>query len=385
MVLGWNKETFSDIQSKLSESIKTCESDEEKYYYQKMLDNFNCVCVDLFSNNNPQKRESLKNRLKDKSYEAISYNRFYYYIEKLKEMTGYLMDSIYSIQEEYDEELSFEPIYLANSKVISMVAYFFNNFDSSLVNTSTEILNSDSTFVTFTHSTGKNIELSDSCYTSDRDNKYIFLRITQRNNYSDYLDFVHEMGHSINYYLNPDGFYLAEPNQFSEVEAIFPELVAAYDCINEDNRNEIYSALFKDLISTLDRINYLFDTGVILKLWQNNNCKINFNFLSKLNNLGFTKKFTNNTLSTDILDDGKYVFSYLVSLELLNIYRYDKEEALKKYREIISCKDIDNFLSILRIAPIGNCCLQEMELIINNYKQALEKSFGDGHGKKTKI
>lgn len=73
----------------------------------------------------------------------------------------------------------------------------------------------------------------------------------------------------------------------------------------------------------------LLQHKLIIECWQNNDYEVDKNFYGDLRNNKINRNQFKESINTDIEDEGAYVVSYMVALELFSIYKQDKKSALQ--------------------------------------------------------
>lgn len=165
-----------------------------------------------------------------------------------------------------------------------------------------------------------------------------FIKAADSHSIATYYSLVHEYGHAIQGLISPKAFL--ERYFFEEVASLFPEMVAMYE-----QRESIYS--IDSYYSELAYFKAYFESASTLSmhpmLWQiKRDCEEN-NWKKFYDDayckLGLDRNDVKETIQSNIEDEGIYVLSFTVAIELLNIYKTDKKKALELFKEFLN---IDN-------------------------------------------
>ena len=144
---------------------------------------------------------------------------------------------------------------------------------------------------------------------------------------------THEYGHSIATIINPKRY--SNDDFFIEIESLFFELIGLdyYYSINHDN---FYADCMRDKITTYywNANNVTAMKRVSDKTFENMEGELSSKKLCKryLREEGFDTK----QLTIDVDDKMKYLFSYIVAVELFETYKEDKDLAIHLLKQIIN-------------------------------------------------
>ncbi len=144
---------------------------------------------------------------------------------------------------------------------------------------------------------------------------------------------THEYGHAIGARLNDKRYY--SDDTFVEIESLFMSLIGI-DYYHEKTNDEYFKMLLKKKVYDYavssqevlmfknvhdNTFRYMKDNDSALKL-----CDI---YLEK-------EGFNPNKVNIDIEDSMKYIFSYMVAIELYEVYKEDKELAFNLLKKIVN-------------------------------------------------
>ena len=162
---------------------------------------------------------------------------------------------------------------------------------------------------------------------------------------------THEYGHSIASVINPKRYF--NDDFFTEIESIFFELIGLdyYYDITKDK-------YFSDLI--VDKTNTYYWSANNVTAMKRVSDKTFKNMNDEISSLKYCKKylkeegFDEKTISIDVDDKMKYLFSYIVAIELFEIYKEDKGLAINLLKNIVNRdKDISEYASIYsNVVPV---------------------------------
>lgn len=194
---------------------------------------------------------------------------------------------------------------------------------------------------------------------------YITINIDQNSNLL--ASISHEEGHAIASLINPNRYQRDEHSFYSEIESLFFELIA-----DDYFENELDSETFKN-----EKLNELLDYFVIAMMIidQKNIADIGF---KQKNPTAKTIKIDRSILNCDSsIDIGaciieeymKYAISYIVAIELYELYKEDKEQAIEKLKNILNRNENDSEYRNIMTTVIPNKSLVKFrDRLITDYK-----------------
>lgn len=202
-----------------------------------------------------------------------------------------------------------------------------------------------------------------------------FINCIDTNDIKKYYNLIHEYGHVLQYYINPKELYKPTNEMFSEVSSLFPELVALYENDGNFDMLSVHLEQYLNLTNLLGWATNLVLHSPVINTWISNKKKLNKDFFSTidyyydLDNDGF-----HSLLETTIDDNGTYIISYMVAIELFHIYKVDKEKAFELYEKILRIpygKDV--YKTLNQMFNLGEHLEEESLEIINNLSLSLQK------------
>lgn len=178
---------------------------------------------------------------------------------------------------------------------------------------------------------------------------YMTLGATGKDRYrNDLIDAAHEMGHGLVSLMSPERYY-GDDYFFNEIETTFFELIAQdffakelgdtgfYD--DEEARLETYYCTAEDILANQRLVDKRYSLGNPTK--------------EELFNAIANKQLQGMLLASDEADiqkDIKYLFSYIVAIELYEIYKQDPKTALEMLKAILVKKEKESeYTNITRI------------------------------------
>ena len=265
-------------------------------------------------------------------YDMSKYINIYPYIEEFKTKLKNLL--------KYDSYKFREPgkLKLSKNDIFELIHDLFKSTTKEIYNKYLELEKEKDSIV----------ELDASIDTNDGSSYYFpivnkrFISVGTKGDSEELLStLAHEFGHSIGSMYNGDRY--VNGDFFLEIESQFFELIANDYFANKINKN-YYEGLSKEILYDY----YSNAKGFIA------NRDILDEVFNKLNTVDnpyeyYTFLVDNNTdyKTIDIPEKTKYLFGYIVALELFEIYKDDKELAIELLKNII-CKD-DNRTELSRI------------------------------------
>ena len=381
MKYNWDKEEFIAQRQKL-ETLYNCEADvKTKVYLQKVMD----CSDDLFNktfNNFPAPNMSKEQRLTDIANSTLIYSRYYSIISSFFSECCELNPQIVSISEQLDKirkNNDFPFLYtgakLSQSNVLSLVNNFYQGFDEELYAYFLRAYEDRFNFVKFFKN---KIKSNNDCngYTLFIDGvQKNFIAISETAPIETYACAIHEYGHAIHNLINPQISYTDNNNFFVEIASIFPEMVAIYE--NQPNFSPLQQSyyLYSLFLSYYDSAELLCLHTPVINLWKECNFKFNFKFFHELKKYYDIDYKCFKELSCNIIDDeGIYILSYIISLELFHIYKQDKKRALELFKKILKYPVTDDLLVLFsEDFTLNKYTKVESEITLDKLEKQLEK------------
>ncbi len=172
--------------------------------------------------------------------------------------------------------------------------------------------------------------------------KESFIDISWNHIFLDIIVLIHEYGHAIHFQTNYYNQASMELLPFWEIVSMFMESVAYDHFIKDSTFSKM--ALESKLIDHKSLLNNMYDLGTLLKLFQNWDIEeLNSNGRIKhcARIAGISIKDLMYSLNTQASCNLQYVVSFLVVIELMDVYRNDPEKAFYLLRQILSIKALD--------------------------------------------
>lgn len=381
MKYGWSKEDFI-VQRKKLEDMFNGETDiRRKTYLQKVMD-----CTDdLYNktfNNFPIPGMSMEQRLTDITNSTLLYSRYYSIVSTFFSECAELNDKIIDISDKLDKvrkRNDFPFLYsgakLSHTTVLSLVNDFYHSLDDELYSYFLKAYADRFKYVKFLKKINKD-EKDCNGFTLFMDGvEKNFITIYETAPIETYACAIHEFGHAIHNLINPEVSYIDNNNFFIEVASIFPEMVAIYE--NNSKFTSLQKAyyLYSLFITYYDSAEYLSLHTPVINIWKECKFKFNFKFYHELKKYYDINQKCLKELADNIIDDdGIYVLSYIISLELFHIYKQDKKRALELFKKILKYPATEDLLVLFNSELDINKSVQEESLItLNELEKQLTK------------
>ena len=206
-------------------------------------------------------------------------------------------------------------------------------------------------------------------------NRY-FIDMYKKEHISKLYDFIHEYGHVISFFVNPENLYRINESFLNEVASLFPEVVAQYE--NKANFDPAQTSFesYVTLVAYTTKANNLVDQKPIVNIWNEHNRTADESYLEYLDTkYKIDQEELESIIDTSIDEEATYIISYMVALELLHIYKEDKERALKIYEHFLSIPPNQSLIEYLESEfTIGSHLEEEATELIDTFKLRLKKS-----------
>ena len=266
--------------------------------------------------------------------------------------------------------------YYTHDEAFSIVHDFYKKLDKELFDTFLLIYNDRYKTVRFRRDVESvnGMESDGYCIFVDKLLKN-YITIHNEVGFNKLLSLTHECGHGIFNILNPKSYTFRVDDYSTEIATMFLEQVFNYEVIN--NINPFQAAYIN--------INKLNDFGIcsyylgchadMIDAWKKSNNKVDkYYYRNVKDKLNLTREQAKEALCVSILDDGIYTIDYIVSLELFNLYKKDKEKALYILKQIESALPHDTLLLLEKYLPKYIHLGEEIDCINDNMcKQLLKK------------
>ncbi len=379
MIVNWGKKEFSDSLKELQVMIDN-ETDIRRKLYLERVHDYSCkMYADLFCTFK-KPTMSAKQRLNDLNDNCLMYGRYYSIVSSFTDAYDASLENIDAISEnleEIDSNGNFPFLStgatLGDGEIVSLIDKFYQSFDEELYQYFLKVYKDPTSLNILPDEERVNKNQSGSSFFIDGVLKN-FLVIYKESDIGAFASLVHEYGHAIHNLINPDLAFSDKENLFVEVASIFPEMVALYETQDFDRLKSLYT-LYTLLVSYIDYANSLMLHIPIINSWKSNNYVMSHNFFQELeNNYGIDDDEFGDTLEITMTDEGTYVISFIVALELFNIYRQDKKKALKMFKDFLKMPaDEENLAYVVERIGLNKNTHKECQFIINSFEKELKK------------
>jgi len=261
-----------------------------------------------------------------------AFDRYYPYFEKFRSKLyrSYSLNSLEEIEKDVPRGEE-EKIKLSNDDINELINEFFKSTNREFYDTYTKLYKDRYSRIRFSDKS-----LSSYMLFSPYVNK-AYVEIGEQEDVEKLVSLAHEEGHSVASLMNPER-YISEDFFFREIEAIFFDMLASQYFGKELNASNFYKKMNDNLES------YYFEAEDILDYKRLAEVCFSQGNPSE-DDLVLTDRNLQDTLEDLLYNDCsianqvKYGFSYIVAIELFELYQKDKEEALGRLKQIITSKN----------------------------------------------
>ena len=379
MKVTWDSKDFTDQISILEKMVESEKDVRRQCYLKKVLDATLKIYHETFGSS-PRPKVTARQRLSAILDSTLSYSRYYSIVSSFfKETVDFfpLIDKISAELEKIDPDGNFDFLNtgatFSDNQILSLVDNFYANFDNELYLWFLEAFKDREHTVKFKDLKDNNGKTDGTTIFIDGVRKN-FITIYRRDNVETYQCAVHEYGHVIASLINPEVSYTDRDDFFTEVASIFPELVALYENGTNEERIQNLYHLYTTFVTYIDSAEYLCLHSPVLNTWADNKYKMSTTFFNTLKkDYDIDEECFEETLSTTIEDDGIYVLSFIVAVELFHIYKEDKKKALEIFKNLLSYPAKEDILPfIIENIPINSHIGEELELLLQNFHKELK-------------
>ncbi len=382
MVYTWGYDEFVNQAKKLQELIATETDLKKRLYLEKVADVTDKLFNRLFNNSpvpNVTKKQSLANILDSR----LEYGRYYSIINAFfNECVNHLelIDRISEELEKIDKNGDFYFLQtgatINHEKTLSLVYEFYSKFDSELFEYFLSVYNDRNGTLRFLKNRDDNeIKATDgnTCFIDGV--KKNFITIYDSTPLDTYACTIHEYGHAIQNIINPEVSYDERNDFFLEVAAIFPELVAIYESDGNFTQLEKDYALYTTCVTYINYAEFLTLHTPLVNEWSAHSYTMSKGFFKSIkNNYIMDKECFENTLLTTIEEEGVYVISFIVALELFSIYKKDKKKALELFKGFLKYPaNQDILVYVKENFELNKHVNGEIGNILNSFDKKLER------------
>ena len=378
MGYGWSVSDLRDSLLKLERIINNTKNIEDEFYYKKVY-GYTLKLLDRFvTNAKPYRKPNNDEKVQDLLDDFYINRHWYSLVEEVYKRVEcvdvFSYDATHAIEKVYGDGKNFvfnSSFHFPHDRTISMVDDFYRGFDSELHDYFREIYDRRYKAFDFIKNEGKD-EISE-CFLIDGP-KDFFINIVDYKGVGKYSATVHECGHVIEFLMNSRMCYDDNPNYFTEVASIFPELVALYEG-SLTNKDEYLYQFFCSLVTVLDDMANLIDHELLVSSYIDNDYRINNDYFKSLrSNYDLSKKDFNEAVEVKIGQAGTYITSLGVALELLHIYKQDKKRALELFKKILMVQDNSNInANIMALVPYGDGIEKELSIFKDEFSLVLDR------------
>ncbi len=383
MTYKWESKDYLNELKKLELLIESEIDIARKSYLQRVLDSARKFHFEMFKNP-PKYNPTIEQKMLGITDSILGCSRYYSIIEtfyvktaKLFPKINYLSDILESLSPDGDFEFLDTGADFSCEHCLSLTQRFYKGFDSELYTFFTEAFNDRESTLTIERKKFTPEDKSDGTTIFIDGVRKNFITVYSTTFVETYECMVHEYGHAIYNLVNPLGAYSDRTDLFSEVAAIFPELVALYE--NSDNLDSLQVSyyLYTLLTTYIDLAECLSIHVPLVNEWVDNNYKLNHK-LKKFFSTEYDvdSEALEKALDADIDDEGIYVLSFIVSLELLHIYKEDKKTALDLFKRFLNIPANEDVFTFIQMNfDLNKNALEEAEALVDNFDKNLKRRY----------
>lgn len=381
MEYTWNRKDFSNQLKKLQELIDKETDIRRKLYLEKVLDTSNKLYYETFVDF-PRPKVTAKQRLTSILDSSFCYGRYYSIVRCFFDRVSEHIDTVDSISdklERIDPDGNFDFLNtgatLSSNEIMSMVDEFYKGFDDELYKYFLEAYKDREHSLRFLSIDDSKDDKTDGTTLFIDGVRKNFITVYETSSVGTYECAVHEYGHAIANLINPEVSYTDREDFFVEVASIFPELVALYENGFDFETIQVLYSLYTTLVTYINNAEYLCLHTPVLNFWAENKHVMGNKFFSELDeSYNMDDECFEDVLSTTIEDQGVYVISYVVALELLNIYKKDKKRALELFKRFLKYPANEDILTfVVENITINEHASEEAGIVLSSFSKELKK------------
>lgn len=382
MKYNWNKKDLLKVKSKLISIIDEEEDNEKRKYMSTILANME-EYIQFDNSNKDNCGIDFNEELEDIQDDIVIYGGYYSLVSRFFNGVNPFRKQIYSIEDRLESVIKLNQsfgkiskIKISNDRAFSLVDQFYKSYFPNLYPPFTQAYNQRFNSVRFVRNVSKK-SVADSVY-FDVVRRY-FLNITRTKDLSKLYNLIHEYGHITSAIINPVPRN-SENIFFTEVESFFPEMVSRYENIGEFDINHVLFEDYTTLINFLEASTNIQLHSPLVNLWDECGKKVNKTFFSAADEYYDSDQYMiGKILDTKIYDDGDYIISYMIAIELLQIYKKDKKLALEIFEEIIRFPNPEELQEFIESKlNLGSNLKEYTSELLDNFSLNLRKA-GIGH------
>ncbi len=377
----WNRLDFLEQLKKLEVLIEQETDIKRKLYLEKVLDTSNKLYYETFVDF-PRTRVTAKQRLTSILDSSCCYGRYYSIVRCFLGKVSDYIDTIDNISDKLDNispdgnfDFMNTGATLSCNDVMSLVDRFYKEFDEELYEYFLEVYRDRKHSLKFLPLDESKDSKTDGTTLFIDGVRKNFITVYETDAVGTYECAVHEYGHAIANLINPEVSYTDREDFFVEVASIFPELVALYENNFEFDKLQVLYHLYTTLVTYVNNAEYLSLHTPVINTWADNKHVMSKGFFSSLEkDYDIDEECFEELLSTTIEDQGVYVISYIVALELLNIYKKDKKEALELFKKFLKYPAKEDILTfVVENIAINEHASEEAEIVLSKFSKELKK------------
>ncbi len=175
--------------------------------------------------------------------------------------------------------------------------------------------------------------------------------------------------------VNPEVSYSDREDFFIEVASIFPELVAMYENSGDLDETEVAYYLYTTITENLNSAEFLTLHTPLVNAWAAHKYVMSNSFFDEIDETyDIDEECFEKALSTTIEDEGVYVLSFIVSLELFHTYKQDKKKALELFKRFLNFPAKEDILTfVLENFSLNEHANEEIGIMLKDFNKKLEK------------
>ncbi|MBR6133799.1 MAG: hypothetical protein IKQ29_03690 [Bacilli bacterium] len=379
MGYGWSVDSLRKSLERLKRIVDKSSSLEEKFYYTRVYGETLEIVHRFVNEALPTREPSLNEKIQELTNTVFTERCFYALVEQVYDRVDIVDDFTFNATKAINKRKLIEPSftldtgsYIGNERTLSMVGDFYKRLDPDLYDVFKHIYKRRHSSFDFV--TSPNGEYTSECFLIDGP-KDFYVNIVNNYGVKKYCDTIHECGHVIEFLMNPRICYNDNPNYFKEVASIFPELVAFYEGFQGKDKDEYLYQFFCSLAATLDELASLMHHDPISSAWVENGYRMNKNFYGDLRHeFDISRNDVKTALDVKIGSVGIYITSLATSLELLHIYKRDKKEALRLFKQLLLVNNnMDINAQYMSLVPFTDGMVEELGIFKDEFSLLLER------------
>lgn len=381
MECTWDRSDFSLQLKELKELIDRENDLKRKLYLEKVLDASNKLYYETFVDS-PKTKITAKQRLASILDSSFCCGRYYSIVSNFFNNISEHIDTIDSTSDKLElinPDGNFDFLNtganISSAKIMSFVDSFYKEFDEELYEYFLQVyIDKEKSLRFLPLDESKDNKTDGNTLFIDGVRKN-FITVYETTPIGTYECAVHEYGHAIANLINPQVSYTEREDFFVEVASIFPELVALYENNCNFDEIQILYSLYTTLVTYVNNAEYLCLHMPVINAWVDNKYVMGRKFFDELDkNYDIDEECFEEILTTTIEDQGVYVISYIVALELFNIYKKNKKVALELFKKFLKYPANEDILTfVVENISINEHASEEAGLVLSKFNKELKK------------